>query len=244
MSPTLEEIFRLTATLARKVRRDISGKVENEAKLVITFWFAKAAKSLGAALALWNSGFWQDAAVIGRTVLEIALQARYLGERPNERASEFLGHIKAQQYKLFVGMKEHADDEIKRSIVEHLEKLTADSALSRNWKNWWGKDDSFLDLAKALEAEGVYRSQYVPLSYLVHSTPSALPYYVIADCEGLNIDWSAAVPNATIYQVAETFMAAAPAGLLDVINVLSRIWNFDYESDLQNLRGLLDKYNS
>jgi hypothetical protein len=35
---------------------------------------------------LWNQGYWQDAAVIGRTILEVALQAMYFRKDPEKFA--------------------------------------------------------------------------------------------------------------------------------------------------------------
>jgi hypothetical protein len=56
------------------------------------YWFAKAAKTYDAILLLWREGYWQDAAALSRTILEIAFQAKYLSEDPEQRAALFKDH--------------------------------------------------------------------------------------------------------------------------------------------------------
>src|SRR5713101_8892147 len=91
MTPALSRICSIASSLADEVRRDIlSTPADRPALWVLTYWFAKAAKSYDAALLLWKSGYWQDAAMLGRTILEIALQAMYFRKEPERFAAEFL----------------------------------------------------------------------------------------------------------------------------------------------------------
>ena len=251
MTPALSRICSIVSSLAEKVRRDIlSRPADRPALWVLTYWFAKAAKSYDAALLLWKSGYWQDAAMLGRTILEIALQAMYFRKEPERFAAEFVEHEAGQRNILFKDMAKYTDsDEIRSEIRTFFAEQDLDPAAFKKQRNWWG-DRSIWDLVEEIRAqdiyigaENIYRSQYASLSMLVHGTPFALRYYVLQQKNSGLVDWRASAPPSARYEFAATILTSAPTGLLDVIDVLAAIWGFDYGEDLSIAREAVIKFN-
>ena len=251
VTPALSRICSVVSSLAEKVRRDIlSRPADRPALWVLTYWFAKAAKSYDAAILLWKNGYWQDAAMLGRTILEIALQAMYFRKEPERFAAEFFTHETGQRNILFKDMAEYTDsDEIRGEIQKFFVEEDLDPAAFKRQQNWWG-NRSIWDLVKEIQTqdiyigvENIYRSQYASLSMLVHGTPFARRYYVRQQGNSGLVDWRAAAPPPELYEFAATILTSAPTGLLDVIDVLATIWRFDYSEDLSGAREAVIKFN-
>jgi Family of unknown function (DUF5677) len=64
------------------------------------YWFVKAAKTYDAVLLLWREGYWQDAAALTRTILEVVFQSKYLSEDPEPRAKLFMIHDQRDRLKM------------------------------------------------------------------------------------------------------------------------------------------------
>jgi hypothetical protein len=168
---------------------------------VLTYWFAKAAKSYDAAIVLWKNGYWQDAAMLGRTILEIALQAMYFRKEPEKFAAKFFAHETGEKNILFKDMTEYTDsDEIRGEIQKFFAEQNLDPASFKRQQNWWGSR-SIWDLVKEIQAQdiyvdakNIYRSQYASLSMLVHGTPFARRYYVRQQGNSGLVDWRAGAP--------------------------------------------------
>lgn len=254
MTPALAAICNTVSTLAEKVRRDLQTRPAKKlAHWVLIYWFAKAAKSYDAALLLWRNGYWQDAAMLGRTILEIALQAMYFRRDPDKFAAEFFAHETLQRNILFKEMVEHTNsDKIRSEIQKFFAEQSLDPAAFKRQRNWWGKG-SIWDLVEEIReqniytgAESIYRSQYVSLSMLIHGTPFAVRYYVVPEKDSMFVDWRAGSPSSAVrvrYDFAETILTSAPTGLLDVIDVLAAIWEFDYTDDLSAARDVIEKFS-
>ena len=251
MTVALSRICSIVSNLADKVRRDIlTHPTDRPALWVLIYWFAKATKSYDAALLLWKNGYWQDAAMLGRTILEIALQAMYFRKEPEKFATDFFAHQTGQRNILFRDMAEYADsDEIKKEIQRFFAEQNIDPAAFKRQPNWWGGRNIW-DLVEEIRAqaiyvgaEDIYRSQYAPLSMLVHGTPFAYRYYIFQQENSGLVDWRASMPSLARYEFAATILTSAPTGLLDVIDVLAAIWGFDYVEDLSAAREAIMKFN-
>jgi hypothetical protein len=144
-------------------------------------------KSYRAILLLCSAGFYQDAAVLSRTVFEIFLQVSYMAGNPIERAPLFLKHVLVEKYFLYLKLKKYPDlvSDIEKREAD-LEKLTAQfKELEDQYhkgKGWWGHDLRWL--AERVEsddnqAEKNYLLLYPLYSDLVHSTSSAQKYYIV-----------------------------------------------------------------
>ena len=251
MTPALAAICSLVSTLAEKVRQDLLTRpAEKAAHWVLVYWFAKAAKSYDATILLWRNGYWQDAAMLGRTVLEIALQAMYFRKEPDRFADEFFAHETLQRNILFKDMAEYSDsNEIRSEVQRFFAEQNLDPASFKRQRNWWG-NGSIWDLVEEIReqglyvgAENIYRSQYVSLSMLVHGTPFARRYYVVQRGDSVLIDWRASAPSSLVRNdSAETIVTSAPTGLLDVIDVLVAIWGFDYREELSAAREAIVRF--
>ena len=71
---------------------DNKSDTEREYKDATLFFLAKAIKSYRAVHLLCSSGFFQDAAVLSRTIFEIYLQVAYMAGNHLERAPLFIKH--------------------------------------------------------------------------------------------------------------------------------------------------------
>jgi hypothetical protein len=245
-SAALQQVCDIAFVLAHRVRHDLRRyPSDTPAKRVVAYWFSKAAKSFAAAVLLWNQGYWQDAAVLARTILEVSLQSLLFRKEPEKFAPQFFKHAEVQKHRLFADMDKHAEGEIKAGIASYFERLGLNPSDIEKWKNWWGKDGTIWDLAKEIEARQTYQVQYPALSFLVHGAPSAFSYYVLktGPREYIDWDWEAGAPSASTYSLAETMFSAAPLSLLDVIAVLGELWGLDYDADLQAAREAVERYN-
>jgi len=244
MTPALEKLCSITSSLADKVRRDVlKSPGDSPKKWVVLYWFAKAAKSYEAARLLWTNGYWQDAAAIGRTILEVSLQALYFRRNPDDLADQFFAHATNQKSKLFQDLAEFANDEIKTGIEAYFKQLNIDPTRIKKWKNWWGKDENIWDMVEEIGAQQTYRSQYGPLSALVHGAPLAFPYYLLDGDRFALVDWKANTPASRQRILAATMVSSAPTCLLDVISVFSEIWGLSYEEDLAEARSAVMNFN-
>jgi hypothetical protein len=245
VSPHLKRLCAIASALAEKIRRDLRGaRIDNPPKWVITYWFASSAKSFDAAMLLWNCGYWQNAAMIGRSILEVALQAMYFAKDPSLYADRFFAHAEAQKLDLFGRFTEFAEPAMRQEIEEHFAQIGLDKTKIKKWKNWWGQSHSIWHLVTEISAQNTYNSQYAPLSFLVHGSPAAFIWYIQAeDGQSTKIDWKAREPLADTYSVAELMLSGAPAGFLDVMTVLVQIFGFDHRIDFEAARSALQAYN-
>jgi hypothetical protein len=159
---------------------------ERAYKAATLFFLAKAFKSYQAVHLLCSAGFFQDGAVLSRTIFEIFLQVSYMAGNPVERAPLFIKHDLVGRYFLYLKLKKYPDlvsDIEKRK--ENLEQLaTQFKELEDQYhkgKGWWGNDLRWL--AERVEsddneAEKNYLRLYPLYSDLVHSTSSSVKHYI------------------------------------------------------------------
>jgi len=246
ISPHLRRLCDIASALADKIREDLRGaRIDTPQKWVITYWFANAAKSFDAAVLLWNSGYWQNAAMTGRSILEVALQARFFLKDPTLYAQQFFAHAESQKLDLFGRFTEYAEPAMKQQINDYFTERGLDKTKIKKWKNWWGQSDSIWHLVTEIRAQNTYNSLYGPLSFLVHGGPAAFEYYIQGDnSQSGQIDWKASTPLAKAYPLAETMLSSVPAGLLDLMTVLIQIFGFDHDADFAAALTAMGAYNN
>lgn len=189
------------------------------------FFLTKAFKSYKAVHLLCSAGFFQDAAVLSRTIFEIYLQMSYMAGNPVERAPLFIKHDLVGRYFLYLKLKKYPNlvsDIEKRK--ENLEQLTIQfkelEDQYRKGQGWWGSDLRWL--AERIEsddeeAEKSYLRLYPLYSDLVHSTSSSVKYYIFTTAGRSAIDSGpsacgeklAAFPMATSSVLLTGYYAAA-----------------------------------
>jgi hypothetical protein len=105
---------------------------ERQYKAATIFFLIKAIKSYRAVHLLCSAGFFQDAAVLSRTIFEIFLQIAYMSGNPEDRAPLFIKHDLVGRYFLYLKLKKYPDlvNDIEKHRAE-LEKLTNQL---RSWK--------------------------------------------------------------------------------------------------------------
>jgi Family of unknown function (DUF5677) len=204
---------------------------DREYKAATLFFLTKAVKSYRAIQLLCSAGFFQDAAVLSRTIFEIFLQISYMASDPVERAPLFLKHVLVERYFLYLKLKKYPE------LVSDIEKREADLAQLtahfkeledqyKKGKGWWGQDLRWL--AEKMEsndnqAEKTYLRFYPLCSELVHSTSSAVKYYIFETTERTGIDSSpslfgeelAAFSTATVSVLLTAHYAAAAWEIAD-----------------------------
>jgi Family of unknown function (DUF5677) len=114
MTKELSRICDLVTDLCNKVREDLRNH-QTETSLpqgVMLYWFVKAAKTYDALLLLWREGYWQDAAALARTILEIDFQAKYLSEDPEPRAKLFIIHDERERLKMLKNADKYKDPSV------------------------------------------------------------------------------------------------------------------------------------
>lgn len=239
LNKDFQELFRkadeLVSALLAKLdcdkMLDNKSDPEQEYKAATLFFLTKAVKSYRAVHLLCSAGFFQDAAVLSRSIFEIFLQIAYMAGNPVERAPLFIKHDLVGRYFLYLKLKKYPDlvSDIEKHEAE-LEQLTAQfKELEDQYnkgKGWWGKELRWL--AETLEsnnnqAEKSYLRLYPLYSDLVHSTSSAMKYYILETAGRTVIDAApsfsgeklAAFPTATGPVLLIAYYAAAAWEIAD-----------------------------
>ncbi len=227
-----EEMFSRAANLVRLAltkttpEKIAENQWDNEwpYKGAFLFFAAKSFKSYQAIYTLCSSGFFQDAAVLHRTVFEIFLQALYMAEDPRPRAKLFMKHdvagrffryLKLSKYPELVDAIEKRQDELEKLELQFKE---VEEEYKRN-KGWWGADLRWLAGQLPSDnnaAEKNYLKLYPLYSDLIHSTSTSVKYYIF-DEDGFEADYEpsrrgaklAAFPLATACVLLTAHVAAA-----------------------------------
>src|ERR1700680_1118840 len=105
-----EELYRKAEALLRALLvkldydRMLDDKPDREYpyKAATLFFLTKAFKSYQAVHLLCSAGFFQDGAVLSRTMFEIFLQVAYMAGNPMERAPMFIKHDLVERYFLYL----------------------------------------------------------------------------------------------------------------------------------------------
>jgi Family of unknown function (DUF5677) len=237
------EICTLVTNLCEKVRSDLGNHQTNESvsQKVMLYWFAKAAKTYDAVLLLWREGYWQDAAALSRTILEISFQATYLSGDPEPRAALFKSHDEQQRLKMLKTVDKY-NDPSDTEIADLIKSLTPSPAALEPWHNWWDKNKKIYDLASP-GMEQQYVANYHLLSAFIHSTPVGISFYLFGTGDTVNVDWKANRPAPQRESTAETIIATAGAYMMDIIHVLGEIYGFDYSAELQHAADALKRFS-
>jgi len=233
MTEELSRVCDLVTGLCGRVRDDLRKHqtATNLPQGVLLYWFVKAAKTYDAVLLLWREGYWQDAATLARTILEIAFQAKYLGEDPEPRAKLFMVHDERERLKMLKTADEY-NDPLATDIADLIQSLKPSARAQEKWRNWWGSGKTIRDVAEAVMPKAVYDAQYSILSVLAHSAPPGSSFYLFGIGDTVKVDWKANPPASERNSMAETFIAFASTYMMDIIDTVGTIYGFDYRADL------------
>jgi hypothetical protein len=135
------------------------------------------------------------------------------------------------------------NDPTDTDISSHLSTLTLTEVQKETWRNWWDKKKTIYDLAESVGMTQPYRIQYGALSSLIHSAPLGISFYIHGKDDVVSVDWKANSPAPQSIAGAETFIAGAATYMLDVIRVLAKIYDLDYDADLRTAGEAIRKFN-
>jgi hypothetical protein len=113
----------------------------------LVFFFARGFMTFQATALLWQAGFWQDAAVLSRSLREASYQARWTAKRGDEASQLFLVDHERNRRKVLNTIGRVATPEIKAQAQKVVADMEPSPELDAWWRNWWGRDKSLSWLA-------------------------------------------------------------------------------------------------
>lgn len=228
MAPTLCQVCEQLGELAEETLKGLaSRKLDSPAKFAAAYMFVKGYKSYQAALLLFRNGFWQDAASIARTVLELAFQSIWLDKDPENAGKLFLSGLDRDQIKEMKNLKLNGDEETRAQADWILQELCSNDDFDASWRNWWGKESNIEKLAKEAGCEGAYKLRYRPLSGFIHSLPLYARYFLGNDRDTMP-DCSPCAPAENDARFAELCFSESFA-LQDILAVVDNVFRLNLQ---------------
>ncbi len=226
--------------LAARISTDLNRHARDTAPRIATLYiFAKGWKSYQAGKLLFKSGFWQDAATIGRTVLELGFQARWLKLDLPNRAELLIRHELRDRRKLLRSLERSASTDVRDKAAVSLEELDtllqATGAGNQAWQNWWSEDGNVYKLAKDMGLAPVYDLLYRPLCWFVHSSPFGADYYLREDGDHTAFDCRPGAPAVKDKGFVEMLLSSLPTGLIEVLAVVDTAYDLGRQSEFDQI---------
>jgi Family of unknown function (DUF5677) len=179
----LSTASRVLYSLGETLREKLLEKPIPTMKTPLVFFFARGFMTYQAIIRLWEGGFWQDAAVLSRSLREASYQARWAAKCGDEAAGLFMQDHERNWRKVMRTISEIAAPDVKSKALEIVADIKPDAELDVWWHNWWGKEKSIYWLTKQIGAKDAYLIEYAALSAFVHSSPAVLTHYLAPDSE-------------------------------------------------------------
>ncbi|AUS27797.1 MULTISPECIES: DUF5677 domain-containing protein [Paenibacillus] len=166
----------------------LGGEVPNNLLSHTSLYFlAKFHKSLLSFRLLVVSGFNEDASIILRTMVEIAIVIAYISKEPEKRLDRFIEYRHIAEHRLLETIEKHyngskIDEQRRNKIKENYE------ANKRNYKNkaQWS-EISIADMAKDVSMDFWYEAVYKLDSSYVHSNITASKGFMFDDNDELSV---------------------------------------------------------
>jgi hypothetical protein len=164
---------------------------------VLAVFLAKGFKSHGAVQLLCRQGYGEDAALVVRSLLELAIQAMWIARKPNERGRRFLDYaevsrVQAAERVVKYGRANGPNTTAAISDLQaQLGSLRAEAdkiakrygyTSSKNWHTWAGVNID--KMCEDLNLSATYRLAYWNLSNLGHSNPDGIGEYFQPGTDG------------------------------------------------------------
>lgn len=243
MTRELRHLCEQVRQLVEKMRKHLARQAPDTApKLVALYMFAKAYRSYQAAMLLYHQGFWQDAASIGRTVLELDFQARWLDKDPQTASKLFLRGVELDHVRVMKNLKLAGDEKTRVQAEALLKELERSNDVNKSWNHWWAKESSVRKLAAQIGCDRLYFLQYHTLSWFVHSVPVTIRYY-LTDERTPSPDCSPSLPNKRDHGFAQTLLSAAPGALMAVLAVVDNIFDLKLQADFDRVGHAFQNFN-
>jgi len=246
MTRELRTLINKVRRLASEIRVDLGARDPKTAPQVVAlFMFAKAYKSYQAAILLFREGFWQDAATISRTLLELGFRARWFSKDPELASELFVTGLRRDRLKLLRTLTVSGDNEVRAEADALLKELRTAENIDTTWRNWWADESNIEKLAGSINYQRVYNLQYRHLSWFVHSSPIAEKYYVREASPGtlsVLIDCKPDPPSREHREFAETLLSSGAAGMMDVLAMVDTVFELGGQAQFDRLEATFRTY--
>jgi hypothetical protein len=242
MHKPLRKLSNQVNQLAEHIRKDLNPRQPQRASQIATLYmFAKGYKSFSAGHLLFREGFWQDAVVIGRTLMELGFQARWLNLDPDPRSALFVRHELRDRFKLLKGLESSGSKNVRIEASDVLTKLSSATTIEK-WPNWWAKNSNIDALAKELGLSVMYDLVYRPLCWFVHSAPFGNAYYLREEGGRIIFDSHASAPASKDERYAEMLFSSVPIGLLEVLAAVDTAFELKRQPEFDLIKLTLDAW--
>jgi uncharacterized protein DUF5677 len=173
-------------------------RVREWAKTASVYLFAKANRTFDAVATLYERTFQQDAVILTRTLMELALQANYIAERPRA-VVQFVHFTDVHAFRVFKKVddlrRQRPDlatldalslarippqdlDRMRRAHERWADRMNRRRG-PKDWNSWWRRGNEWLVRHKSnAQLLPHYVSLYTRMSHLVHSNPLAIEDYI------------------------------------------------------------------
>lgn len=201
-------------------------RVHGPGQRVLAVLFGKATKSLDAIRLLCETGFGQDAVILTRSLVNLAINLWYIGSAPDpdERALDYNASRWMAQRRFFANFPGRP------TALPEPPNLAEIEERAKRWDAVTILDNTILDKTKGSDLDDTYREVYRFGSSMDHSDSwSAGAYYAGSDGETIKIDNA---PNDEHLTIA---LGYAFQAVLIFMNVFCRAFGLDERERLDAL---------
>jgi hypothetical protein len=243
MNKSMRKLSNEVNQLAEGIRKDITSRQpERASQGASLYMFAKGCKSFRASHLLFREGFWQDAAAIGRTVMELGFQARWLNLDPEPRGELFVRHVSRDQFKLLTNLSSSGSKDVQVKASAHIKQIGSAAKID-NWRSWWAKDGTIEKLAKDLDLSPMYDLLYRQLCWFVHSAPFGNAYYLREEAGRIVFDSRPSAPASKDKVFAEMLFLSVPIGLFEVLALVDTVYDLKRQAEFDRIKATLDAWH-
>lgn len=187
-----QQLFSFNEELRKLIEEnwDKTVAIKTPTEAIVVFALTKAHKTHKASLILCNQGFGQDAAILVRSLFELAVICGYITKDKTEnKALRYINYDWISRKKMFtyVQSKEHLVKLIKEErpetdkIIEDVLKYSKEADEDFGYKYFGWSDKQLSEMSNETGLGDIYKTVYVLQSQLAHSNPRVVNEYVRED---------------------------------------------------------------
>jgi hypothetical protein len=225
--------------LGDEIRTNILEKPLPPIHAPLVFFFARGFMTFQATALLWQAGFWQDAAVLSRSLREASYQARWTAKRGDEASNLFFVDHERNRRKVMETLSQAAPPEIKAQAQKVVADMEPSPEVEPWWRNWWGRNKSLSWLAGQIGAGDAYLTEYAMLSAFTHSSPAIFSHYLTPRDGGFTLRTRPGFPENR--EFAHAILWTSIAAFTDLCAVLSVALEIDCTAQLKEVGDALQR---
>lgn len=166
---------------------DKTTHITTATQAIVAFAITKGHKTHLAAMILCDKGFGQDAAILVRSLFELAVMTLYIHQdKTEERARRYLSHdwvLRKKMYKYVQGKESirKVMEEDPRHTPEHLQEIEENAKSAQETFEYYHfdwSDKKLIDMADAVGMKDVYETVYRLQSQLAHNATRSMNEYI------------------------------------------------------------------